>query len=123
VAYFRVSSDLHLFVQVMETGAKTLVYRRYLNKTWRQMQIADWIDNLDDALAREILKEACAKAAVLHAAIARGDNPFDLIKETAKEPTMQELFDHYKVGHLEKRAKRVSDAVNDFNRWFGKFAN
>ncbi|CAN5209647.1 tyrosine-type recombinase/integrase [soil metagenome] len=123
VAYFRVSFDLHLFVQVTATGAKTLVYRRYLNKTWRQMQVADWIDNLDDAIAREILKEASSKAAILHAGIARGENPFDIVKEARNEPTMQDLFELYKSGHLEKRAKRVSDAVNDFKRWFGNFAN
>lgn len=122
-AYFRLSNDLHLFVQVMSTGRKTLVYRRYMDKTWRQMQLGDWSDKLDDPLAREVLKSANARAADLHAAIARGENPFDIAKNSKDEPTLQELFDHYKVGHLEKRAKRVTDAVNDFKRWFGSMAN
>lgn len=121
--YFRLSNDLHLFVQVMSTGRKTLVYRRYLDKTWRQMQLGDWSDKLDDALAREVLKSANARAAEIHAMIARGENPFDKAKNAKDEPTLQELFDHYKVGHLDKRSKRVTDAVNDFRRWFGSIAN
>jgi len=55
--------------------------------------------------------------------IARGENPFDKAKNAKDEPTLQELFDHYKVGHLDQRAKRVTDAVNDFRRWFGSIAN
>lgn len=127
VAYFRLSNDLHLFIQVMHTGVKTLVYRRYIciyiDKTWRQMQVADWADKLDDALASEVLKFANARAAGIHAMIARGENPCDIAKNAKGEPTLQELFDHYKVGHLDKRAKRVTDAVNDFRRWFGSIAN
>lgn len=119
VAYFRVLTDLHLFVQVTQAGVKTLVYRRFLNGTWRQMQVADWSTGLDESLGREVLRSASAKAAVLHAAIARGDNPFDLAKAGRTEPTLRELFDHYRAGHLQKRAKRVSDAMNDFDRWFG----
>lgn len=35
-------------------------------------------------------------------------------------PTLDELFEHYRAQHLEKRGKRVEDNVNNYNRWFGK---
>jgi len=43
-AYVRLSNDLHLFVQFMSTGRETFVYRRYTDKTWRQMELGDWSD-------------------------------------------------------------------------------
>lgn len=63
--------------------------------------------------------EAQSKAAEVTARLNRGEN---VIEKQRKEssPTLQELFDHYKEHHLEKRGKRVLDNENNFKRWFAK---
>lgn len=63
--------------------------------------------------------EAQSRAADLTARLNRGENVFDQPRRESS-PSLQELFDHYKAQHLEKRGKRVLDNENNFKRWFAK---
>ena len=80
-------------------------------------------DSLDDVKAREVITDAESKAAVLHARINRGENPFDEAATANEEPTLRELFNEYMERHIKKSRKRPGDIENDFERWLVKFAN
>jgi len=122
--YERISKDLHLYVSITPSGNKSFVYRRYLNNTYRELHLElKFGDSLDDAMAREVIREAESKAAELHARINRGENPFDRAAAAKGEATFKELFDEYMERHIKKSRKRPGDIENDFKRWLLKFAN
>ena len=123
-SYERISKDLHLYVSTTPGGSKSFVYRRYLNNTYRELHLGlKFADSLDDAMAREVIKEAESKAAELHARINRGENPFDEAVTAKQDPTLRELFDAYMERHIKKSRKRPGDIENDFKRWLLKLAN
>ncbi len=120
--YFFVLPDVHLYVSVGRGGKKAFCFRIYESKErrWRTLDLnCKFEDKLPDALLRDVMLEAQSRAAELTARLNRGENVFD---QTRKESpvSLQELFDHYKEHHLEKRGKRVLDNENNFKRWFAK---
>jgi integrase len=121
--YECVLPDVHLYISVARAGTKSFTFRRKVNGSWRTLDLnCKFVDSLDDTACRLTIEKAKEKASVLTARVSRGEDPFTEREERQSEPSLQELFDHYKRGHLEKKAKRVSDITNDFVRWFGKVA-
>src|ERR1700721_892971 len=122
--YERISQDLHLYVSVTPGGSKSFVYRRYLNNTYRELHLElKFADSLDDAMAREVIKEAESRAAELHARINRGENPFDEAIAAKKALTVRELFNEYMERHVKKSRKQVTETNDNFERWFSKLAH
>lgn len=120
--YFFVLPDVHLYVSVGRGGKKAFCFRIYESRErrWRTLDLnCKFEDKLPDALLRDVMLEAQSRAAELTARLNRGENVFDQPRKEASA-TLQELFDHYKENHLEKRGKRVLDNENNFKRWFEK---
>ncbi len=118
--YFSVLPDVHLYVSVGRGGKKAFCFRFPIERTWRVLDLnCKFEDTLPDALLRDIMLEAQSRAADLTARVNRGENVFEKQRKESS-PTLQELFDHYKEHHLEKRGKRVLDNENNFKRWFAK---
>lgn len=118
--YVTVLPNVHLYVSVGRGGTKGFCFRCKENGNWRTLDLnCRFDDSLPDTLARRSLLAAQTKAADLTARRNRGEKVFEPVKTIAATVTLQDLFDHYKVEHLEKRGKRVQDNVNNFNRWFG----
>lgn len=118
--YFSVLPDVHLYVSVGRGGKKSFVFRLPVERTWRVLDLnCKFEDSLPDALLRDVMLEAQSKAAEVTARLNRGENVFEK-QRTESSPTLQELFEHYKEHHLEKRGKRVLDNENNFKRWFAK---
>jgi integrase len=118
--YVTVLPNVHLYVSVGRGGTKGFCFRCKENGNWRTLDLnCRFDDSLPDTLARRSLLAAQTKAADLTARRNRGEKVFEPVKTIAVTVTLQDLFDHYKVEHLEKRGKRVQDNVNNFNRWFG----
>lgn len=112
--------NVHLYVSVGRGGTKAFCFRCKENGNWKTLDLdCKFDDSLPDTLARRSMIEAQTRAAELTARRNRGENVFEQVK-AAHSPTLDELFEHYKAQHLEKRGKRVEDNVNNFNRWFGK---
>lgn len=121
--YFAVDESVHLYVSVTANGAKSFVFRKKHAGNWKTIDLAcRFLDELDTTAQRLSIKAAQGKAADFTAQLSRGADPFTASKELQQDPTLLELFDHYRKGHLEKGAKRVDEAVNNFNRWFGHLA-
>lgn len=121
--YFFVLPDVHLYVSVGRGGKKAFCFRIYESKErrWRTLDLnCKFEDKLPDALLRDVMLEAQSRAAELTARLNRGENVFDQPRKESSSVTLQELFDHYKEQHLEKRGKRVLDNENNFKRWFAK---
>lgn len=120
--YFAVLPDVHLYISVGKSGTKNFIFRnKEKDRRWRTMDLnCKFDDSLPDPLARTAMMEAQSRAAELTARLNRGENVFDQPKKERISPTVQELFDHYKEQHLEKRGKRVLDNENNFKRWFAK---
>lgn len=122
--YICIEPALNLYVSVTEKGRKTFVFRKKVDGSWKNIDLGcRFRDDLDDTAGRVAIQAAQAKASELTAKLNSGADPFVVAKKAKDDPTFQNLFDAYKTGHLEKRAKRVRDAENDFKRWFGKVAN
>ncbi len=120
--YFFVLPDVHLYVSVGRGGKKAFCFRIYESKErrWRTLDLnCKFEDKLPDALVRDVMLEAQSRAAELTARLNRGENVFDQPRKESSH-NLQELFDHYKENHLEKRGKRVLDNENNFKRWFAK---
>jgi len=118
--YFSVLPDVHLYVSVGRGGKKSFVFRLPIERTWRVLDLnCKFEDSLPDALLRDVMLEAQSKAAEVTARLNRGENVFEKQRKESS-PTLQELFEHYKEHHLEKRGKRVLDNENNFKRWFAK---
>lgn len=64
--------------------------------------------------------EAQTRASELTARKNKGENIFSQVKLVKTQPTFQELFENYKMDHLEKKGKRVQENENNFKRWFSK---
>lgn len=119
--YVNVLPNVHLYVSVSRGGNKTFCFRCKQDGNWRTLDLdCRFDDALDDALSRSSLIEARSRATALTARRNSGENVFEREKIANASPTIQDLFDHYKVRHLEKKGRRVKDNVNDFNRWFSK---
>lgn len=113
--------NVHLYVSVGRGGTKAFCFRCKENGNWKTLDLdCKFDDSLPDTLARRSMIEAQTRAAELTARRNRGENVFEQVKTVKASPTLEELFEHYKVQHLEKRGKRVEDNVNNFHRWFGK---
>lgn len=118
--YVSVLPDVHLYVSVGRGGKKSFCFRLPVERTWRVLDLnCKFEDSLPDALLRDIMLEAQSRAAELTARLNRGENIFEKQRKDGSH-TLQELFDHYKEHHLEKRGKRVLDNENNFKRWFAK---
>lgn len=118
--YISVLPDVHLYVSVGRGGKKSFCFRLPVERTWRVLDLnCKFEDSLPDALLRDIMLEAQSRAAELTARLNRGENVFEKQRKDASH-TLQELFDHYREHHLEKRGKRVLDNENNFKRWFAK---
>src|ERR1700721_3759172 len=121
--YERISKDLHLYVSITPSGNKSFVYRRYLNNTYRELHLElKFGDSLDDAMAREVIREAESKAAELHARINRGENPFDEAIAAKKALTVRELFNEYMERHVKKSRKQVTETNDNVERGVTKLA-
>ena len=119
--YFNLLPNVHLYVSVSRGGNKIFCFRCKQDGNWRTLDLDCRFDEaLEDALSRSALIEARSRATALTARRNTGENVFEQERIANSTPTMQELFDHYKIGHLEKTGRRVQDNVNNFNRWFGK---
>lgn len=113
--------NVHLYVSVGRGGTKAFCFRCKENGNWKTLDLdCKFDDSLPDTLARRSMIEAQTRAAELTARRNRGENVFEQVKTVKASPTLEELFEHYRIQHLEKRGKRVEDNVNNFNRWFGK---
>lgn len=118
--YAVVLPDVHLYVSIGRSGNKAFIFR-CKDDNWRTLDLnCKFDDTLPDALVRSAMMEAQSKAAELTARRNRGEDVFGQSRKTVTSPTLQELFDHYKEQHLEKRGKRVLDNENNFKRWFAK---
>lgn len=118
--YVSVLPDVHLYVSVGRGGKKSFCFRVPVERSWRGIDLnCKFEDSLPDALLRDIMLEAQSRAAELTARLNRGENIFEKQRKEGSH-TLQELFDHYKEHHLEKRGKRVLDNENNFTRWFAK---
>lgn len=118
--YISVLPDVHLYVSVGRGGKKAFCFRIPVERSWRGIDLnCKFEDTLPDALLRDVMLEAQSRAAELTARLNRGENVFDHQRKESS-PSLQELFDHYKEQHLEKRGKRVLDNENNFKRWFAK---
>lgn len=119
--YAVVLPDVHLYVSIGRSGNKNFIFRCKHEGNWRTLDLnCKFDDSLSDAQVRTAMMEAQSKAAELTATRNRGDDVFNLVRKKTKSPTLQELFDHYKEHHLEKRGKRVKDNEDNFRRWFAK---
>lgn len=120
--YFAVLPDVHLYISVGKSGTKNFIFRnKEKDRRWRTMDLnCKFDDSLPDPFVRSTMMEAQSRAAELTARLNRGENVFDQPKKERISPTLQELFDHYKEQHLEKRGKRTLDNENNFKRWFAK---
>lgn len=118
--YVSVLPDVHLYISVGRGGKKAFHFRIPVDRSWRGLDLnCKFEDTLPDALLKDVMMEAQSRAAELTARLNRGENVFDQPRKE-RSPTLQELFDHYKEQHLEKRGKRVLDNDNNFKRWFAK---
>lgn len=118
--YVSVLPDVHLYVSVGRGGKKAFHFRIAVERSWRGLDLnCKFEDSLPDPLLRDVMLEAQSRAADLTARLNRGENVFDQPRKESS-PSLQELFDHYKAQHLEKRGKRVLDNENNFKRWFAK---
>lgn len=118
--YVSVLPDVHLYVSVGRGGKKAFHFRIAVDRSWRGLDLnCKFEDSLPDPLLRDVMLEAQSRAADLTARLNRGENVFDQPRKESS-PSLQELFDHYKAQHLEKRGKRVLDNENNFKRWFAK---
>jgi len=119
--YVLVSPDIHLYVSVGSGGTKAFCFRAKVNQAWRTLFLdCKFDDSLPDALVKTAMLEAKSRAAELTARRNRGENVFETAKVVITEPTLQDLFEHYRKEHLEKAGRRVKDNVDNFNRWFLK---
>lgn len=118
--YVSVLPDVHLYVSVGRGGKKTFHFRIAVDRSWRGIDLnCRFEDSLPDPLLRDVMLEAQSRAADLTARLNRGEDIFNQPRKESS-PSLQELFDHYKAQHLEKRGKRVLDNENNFKRWFAK---
>lgn len=118
--YVSVLPDVHLYVSVGRGGKKTFHFRIAVDRSWRGIDLnCRFEDSLPDPLLRDVMLEAQSRAADLTARLNRGEDIFNQPRKESS-PNLQELFDHYKEQHLEKRGKRVLDNENNFKRWFAK---
>lgn len=119
--YAVVLPDVHLYVSIGRSGNKNFIFRCKQDGNWRTLDLnCKFDDSLSDAQVRTAMIEAQSKAAELTATRNRGEDVFNLVRKKTKSATLQELFDHYKEHHLEKRGKRVKDNEDNFRRWFAK---
>src|SRR5215470_5300124 len=113
--YVTVLPDVHLYVSVGRAGTKAFCFRCKQDGNWRTVDLdCKFDESLPDPLARSAMLEAQSRAAELTARRNRGENVFEQIRNVSASPTLQELFEYYKVQHLEKRGKRVQENVNNF---------
>lgn len=110
--------DLYIYVSVARSGRKSLVYRRKIKGTYREKRLVHLPDSLDDAMARELIKEARAKASELSVQVERGQNPFDVYAATQEEPSLKDLFNVYIERHAKKCGRRVEVITREFTRCF-----
>jgi Site-specific recombinase XerD len=119
--YVAVLLDVHLYVSVARAGTKSFCFRCKQDGNWRTIDLDCKFDAaLDDSMARQSMSVAQIRATELTARRNKGEDVFALAKASSSVPTLQDLFDHYKTQHLEKRSKRVQENVNNFHRWFLK---
>lgn len=119
--YVAVLPDVHLYVSVGRGGKKAFCFRCKQDGNWRNLDLdCKFDESLPDTLARRAMLEAQSRASELTARRNRGDNVFEQSRDASISPTLQELFDHYKIQHLEKTGKRTQENVNNFKRWFAK---
>lgn len=119
--YAVVLPDVHLYVSVGHGGNKNFIFRCKQDGNWRTLDLnCKFADSLSDAQVRTAMMEAQSKASELTAARNRGEDVFNLVRQKSKSPTLEELFEHYKEHHLQKRGKRVKDNEDNFRRWFAK---
>jgi integrase len=117
--YVTVLPNVHLYVSVGRGGNKGFCFRCKEDGNWRTLDLDCRFDEtLPEPMVRSAMLEAQSRAAELTARRNRGENVFDQARNVIASPTLQELFEHYKVQHLEKQGKRVQDNENNFNRWF-----
>ncbi|CAN5426028.1 tyrosine-type recombinase/integrase [soil metagenome] len=117
--YVIVLPDIHLYVSVGRGGSKSFCFRCKQDGNWRTLDLdCKFDDSLPDTLARPAMIEAQTRAAELTARRNRGENIFEQVRIATTNYSLQDLFNHYKVEHLEKRGKRVQENVDNFNRWF-----
>ncbi|MDX2106786.1 MAG: tyrosine-type recombinase/integrase [Candidatus Melainabacteria bacterium] len=119
--YVAILPDVHLYISVGKAGNKAFCFRCKQNKIWKILDLnCKFDDSIPDALARSSLLEAQSRAAEVTARRNRGENVFEQTQSAANIPTVQDLFEHYKVEHLEKSGKRIVENSNNFKRWFIK---
>lgn len=115
--------DIYLFLLVTKKGKKTFVYRRKLNGTYRQIQLAEFVGSLDDTA----LKLGAMAAAVTEASRLTGKlssdtsaNAFEtaVSRATKDDPTLQDLFDVYLENHIKKNGRQIDETKKGFDRWF-----
>lgn len=119
--YAAVLPDVHLYVSIGRGGTKSFIYRCKQDGNWRTIDLdCKFDESLPDTLIRGAMIEAQTRASELTARRNKGENVFEQVKVVKTMPTLQELFDHYKSDHLEKKGKRAQDNENNFKRWFVK---
>jgi integrase len=119
--YAAVLPDVHLYVSIGRGGTKSFIYRCKHEGNWRTIDLdCKFDESLEDNFVRGAMIEAQTRASELTARKNRGENIFEQVKVVKTLPTLQELFDHYKAEHLEKKGKRVQENENNFKRWFTK---
>lgn len=121
--YISVEPAVNLYLSLTRSGTKSFCYRKKLGGNWKSLDLGiKFVDSLDDTACRLAIQAAQASASELTGKVSRGVNPFLEAKAQKEDPTLQDIFNLYKAGHLEKRAKQVLETEKQFDRWFGKVA-
>lgn len=117
--YVVVLPAVHLYVSVGRGGTKSFCFRCKEEGNWRTLDLdCRFDDALPDPLARSGMLRAQTRAAELTARRNSGEDVFKQERILNAVPNLQDLFDHYKIHHLQKKGKRVQENSNNFSRWF-----
>lgn len=117
--YAVVLPDVHLYVSVGRGGTKAFCFRCKQGGNWKTLDLnCKFDDSIPDALVRSAMLEAQSRAAEMTVRRNRGENIFEPTQTTTRIVSLQDLFEHYKVEHLEKSGKRILENSNNFKRWF-----
>lgn len=111
--YFADPTTRGLYIQITKFGAKTFVYRRKIDGTWRQKKIAEF--------GTLKIPEVRVVASDYTRLIASGTNIFE--KTVSAEPTLLNLFEEYVQEHAIKKCTTVGDMEKNFVRWFASMLN
>ncbi|MCW5824209.1 MAG: tyrosine-type recombinase/integrase [Cyanobacteria bacterium TGS_CYA1] len=119
--YVAILPDVHLYISVGRKGNKAFCFRCKQDGNWKTLDLnCKFDESIPDTLARSALLEAQSRAAEITARRNRGENVFEQSQALNSSPTLQDLFDHYKIKHLEKSGKRTLENSNNFIRWFSR---